>query len=56
MIKHCSQVEGGYYKQPQELFLAQQEILHLHQREEDLFLDVISNDFIKITKTIERKK
>lgn len=28
----------------------------LHQKKEDLFLDVFSNDFIRIIKDIERRK
>ena len=59
MMKYCSAIKGGYYNQletAQEDFLKQQEMSKLHVRKDDLFLDVFSNDFIRIIKDIDRRK
>lgn len=54
LMKQTSAVKGGYYQNPD--LHKNAEILPLNQKKFDLFLDVFSSDYIKITKAIERKK
>ena len=54
LMEVSSAVKGGYYKNPD--LNKNTEIIPLNRKKEDLFLDVFSNDYIKIIKSIERKK
>lgn len=54
LMKMTSAIKGGYYLNPD--LHKNQKILPLNEHKFDLFLDVFSNDYIKIIKAIERKK
>jgi hypothetical protein len=49
-------IKGGFLSQTKDQFIKEQEIIPLGVSKHDIFLDVFSNDYIKIVKAIERKK
>ena len=56
LIKMTSAIKGGYYQNPDPHLHLKQKVQPLNTKNFDLFHDVFANDYIKITKAIERKK